>query len=339
MLRRLFLKLLLVTLPVWAVLLLYVWQDPFSVVHRYDSYYGAKDSSIVVSKNLDFVATQTLIQNYPRYHYDSYIFGGSRSGYYKVAQWLRYLPAGSSPYHFNGNSETLYGVERKVAYLERNNMPIRNAIIVMDHEMLKGTENTKDYLSIKHPALSQEGWLAFHKPFIQGFFDRKFLVAWCDYKLNGKVEPYMLKDGTLHRSYVWYNNRYNELTMQSLADSQRINPERFYKARERFFYKRPDKEQKAPVVIQDVQLKMLQHIANVLYKNSAHYKIIINPLYDQVKLNPADLDVLQRLFGKDNVYDLSGKNDITESKYNYYENSHYSPEVAARIMDSVYKNR
>ena len=55
-----------------------------------------------------------------------------------------------------------------------------------------------------------------------------------------------------------------------------------------------------------------------------------------VKINPADKAYLDSLFGANHVFDYSGINDITQSKFNYYERSHYLPRIATRIIREVY---
>ena len=59
-------------------------------------------------------------------------------------------------------------------------------------------------------------------------------------------------------------------------------------------------------------------------------------MYDQKKLNIEDLSILNALFGKENVFDFSGINQITNNLYNYYETSHYRPHVAKKIIDEIY---
>ncbi len=61
-------------------------------------------------------------------------------------------------------------------------------------------------------------------------------------------------------------------------------------------------------------------------------------MYDQIPLEKEQLNLLYDIFGKENVYDFSGKNEFTESVFNYYENSHYRPHVAAEIMDIIYED-
>ncbi len=77
----------------------------------------------------------------------------------------------------------------------------------------------------------------------------------------------------------------------------------------------------------------------MLNEDHAQYKIILSPLYSQVKLNEKDIKALCDIFGKENVFDFSGINDITNNMYNYYESYHYRPEVAKLMMDSIYRSK
>ncbi len=48
------------------------------------------------------------------------------------------------------------------------------------------------------------------------------------------------------------------------------------------------------------------------------------------------MKILRSMFDKNKIFDFSGINDITTSKYNYFEREHYRPFIAYRIMDSIY---
>ena len=84
---------------------------------------------------------------------------------------------------------------------------------------------------------------------------------------------------------------------------------------------------------------MLTEISRLLHLHHTQYKVVISPLYDQIKFNPSDLQVLQEIFGRQNVYDFSGSNAITSDYHNYYEESHFRPVIAQRLMDSIYFNK
>ena len=70
-------------------------------------------------------------------------------------------------------------------------------------------------------------------------------------------------------------------------------------------------------------------------RNKKKYKIVLSPLYEQEKLSPDDFKLLKTLFG-DNLYDFTGKNTFTDSKYNYYEQSHYRTTVGDSILSIIY---
>ena len=104
------------------------------------------------------------------------------------------------------------------------------------------------------------------------------------------------------------------------------------------FYYRDSIQKYSPKVIGESQYRMLKEISEIFKKHKTKYKIIISPLYDQLKFNKSDVRILQMLFGDENVFDFSGINFITNDYHNYYENSHYRPHVADYIMKVIYKN-
>ena len=99
----------------------------------------------------------------------------------------------------------------------------------------------------------------------------------------------------------------------------------YYEAHRSLFYSRKHEQQVSDTVIGPGQIKLLESIRNILKADSSDYRIIINPLYDQLKLNPADFRELENIFGNGKVFDLSGINWFTEDIHHYYEVSDYRP--------------
>lgn len=335
--KKLFLKLLLILSPVLAILGLYVWKDPFKVLYYYDGFYKDKDSTLTYSYNEDYVSIEQFLHNDPMYHYDSYILGGSRSGFFRIGEWEKHIQARAS-FHFIAAQETLFGIYKKLQFLDKHGSDIKNVLIIMDARMLQGITNSKGYLDIKHPATSGESRLRFQLEFVKAFFDRKFLVSYCDYQLHHKVKLYMRQNGTMTRDYFYYDVKHNETIRTYMDELVTYKKEKYYAKRQYIFYQRDSIRHISPPAIKDTQLAMLTGMSEILRRHNTDCRIIISPLYDQVQFNPADLAILQRLFGYRNVADFSGINDITGSKYNYYENTHYLPSVATRLMDSVYSH-
>ena len=101
------------------------------------------------------------------------------------------------------------------------------------------------------------------------------------------------------------------------------------------FYQRP----KASALILKVtnkEIALLNKIQSLFDKHHTNYKIVISPLYDQIPMEEEQLQLLYSIFGKENIFDFSGKNNLTEPISNYFESSHYKPNVAKIILDSIY---
>ena len=82
---------------------------------------------------------------------------------------------------------------------------------------------------------------------------------------------------------------------------------------------------------------MLQEIKSIFDKHNTNYRLVISPLYNQIKFNLTDLNVLNSIFGRNFVCDFSGIKELTKPKTNYYEFSHYRPKVGEQIMQRIYK--
>ncbi len=329
--RKILLKILLATFPIFIILGVYFYNDPFKVLYHYDNYLQ-KDGIQYVVLNRDYISTETFINNYPKYQYDSYIFGNSRSGYYSIADWEKHIHS-TRCYHFDASGESLYGIERKINLLHERQIPIKNALIVFDQEAISIVKNNPDDAVVlqKDPLLTGENKLDYQVANLKSFFDVTFLKAYFSFLVTHKPDVRILNNIPTH-----YEGTINELTYPAYETVIANNADSFYTARAHVFYQRTNMLHYAPPVIKKEQLALLEHIRSIFEEDHTNYRIVISPLYNQIKIDPRDLQALDSLFGKQNVYDFSGINDITENSHNYYENSHYRPLVAKQIMDSIY---
>ena len=333
--KRFLAKLLIFLSPFLVVVALYFIKDPFKVLYHYKSYYeNGKPLYIVV--NRDYVSKETFDNNYPKYNYDSYIFGNSRSGFYQVSEWQKHINSVNT-FHFDASGESVYGIEKKLQYLDDKGAGILNALFIMDAEILSQAENNKTYLYIKHPELSGQSRLSYQFYFFKSYLDPAFLCAYLDFTITGKVKPYMKEGNTIDDRILDYDLQHNEMYLGQFDEVILRNPDSFYLARKDIFYNRDTMNHHSPPVIKEKQLILLNRIKQILSIHHTNYKIVISPLYDQKKLNELDRQQLVKIFGSGNVFDFSGVNEITGNIRNYYEDSHYLPAVANKIMDSIYK--
>ena len=217
-------------------------------------------------------------------------------------------------------------------------MTISHALIVLDFSILSHLEEIKGHLTISHPVLSHKSWIPFQLEFFKSFLNRYFLIAYFDYKLSNHINDYMTEGYLLSDNKSVVTEKYNEEKYTYFENIIKKDPSKFYTNKKMLkFYKRDSVQKFSLKVIYESQYKMLKEISEILKKNKTEIKVIISPLYDQLKFDKSDYEILCDIFGKQNVFDFSGINFITNDYHNYYENSHYRPHVADYIMKEIYK--
>lgn len=329
-------KIFLFSLPLIFIVTLYFILDPFKVLYNYDSFFNKKVEGTVFL-NTDYVATANFENRNSNYEYTSFIFGNSRAWFYRIAEWKKYI--GNEPaYHFDAAGETLYALHKKILYLDKKEVEIKNALIILDYGILSGIEPKTGHLGIISPQLvGNKNWLDFHMASVNGFLNVQFMYAYLDFKITGKLKPYMHRNHLIESRPFTYNPVTNELSFDYYESL--INKNKYYtKEKKQEFYERSETEIFSPPTIGQIQEKMLEEIFYVFRKHDTRYRIIISPLYNQEHISNEDVTSLVLIFGGSNVYDFSGKNSITEKFSNYYETSHYRPPVAGKIMEQVYKH-
>lgn len=334
-LSRFICRVVLFCSPLIAVAAVYVWLDPFKVVWSYDAFYPRHHTS-GIGLNAGYVSTANFDRHRGEMRYDSFIFGNSRSVYYEVGDWLPHLPAGSVPYHFDASAETIGGIERKVRYISSCGVRLRNAIFVIDASVLARTTPLAGHLYSTPPQLDGYGnIIKFHADFFGVFLNPKFAFAVADYSLNGKMRNYMQQSNMLSDEDFDYDYRCNECR-NTLYERQIAEGGYFDEKRVAVFARVQHPDSVSQPVIGTEQMELLQSIEQVLAVQGTDYRVVISPLYDQIRINPADVAVLESVFGAERVFDFSGPNAYNSDFHNYYEQSHYRPVVARDIMDKIY---
>ncbi len=332
--RKFVIKIGLFSLPFIIIIALYFVFDPFKVLYQYDSYFDRKENGTVFL-NTDYVATANFDNRYNEEKFNSFIFGNSRAWFYRISDWQDYI--GKEPaYHFDAGGETLYAMHKRVLYLDRKDVEIKNALIILDHSILSAVEPKKGHLGMLSPQLvDYENSFDFHVANVKGFLNILFLYGYLDYKISGKLKRYMFRKRLIESRPFAYDPVTNELTFY-YYDSLIKNNRYYTDERMEEFFERNQEETYSPATIMQPQKVMLEEMAQVLRKHNTEYRIIISPLYNQEFLAKEDLTYLKGLFGSSNVYDFSGINSITEDFSNYYEKSHYRPPVADKVMRQAY---
>ena len=324
----------LFALPFIVLLLPYFIADPFKVLYHYDNYYEDKGEDYYINTNRSFVSTRMYIQNKDRFRYDSFIFGSSRSGYFLVEDWKQYLPDSASCFHFDGYGESLYNTYRKIKFIDGKS-PIRNVLLCVERDFFYQYKQEYGHLWVLPPCLVDDNFGVFHMAFIRAYLNPEFLHAFFEILITGKTKPYMFENGIFEKPIAGYKIASNERngenrSIQKFSDS-------FYDGKTMAFPPRPDTITHGFAVIKEPQKQMLQEIHEILVHNQTSYKIILNPVYDQLLFASEDKEFLVGLFG-DNVVDFSGKNRITEDFHYYSDPSHFNEYVASELMRIAYES-
>ncbi|HEX2618393.1 MAG TPA: hypothetical protein VHL57_12675 [Flavobacteriales bacterium] len=330
--RSFCLRCLLFLSPLLVLVVLYFVCDPFRVLYPHVE----DGSSWIVVRNKDVYSTQRYIAGRAEHHYDAFIFGSSRTLAYRVKDWRTHLPADRHPFVFDAHGESLYGIDAKVRYIDRAGDPLRDALVVIEpRTTFAPMRNKTEQMNIKHPALTGESRLAFHKVFIRAWFTKLFFWKYLDYQLFHVHRPYM--DDLLTFSG---NNAFDPVTAERLMPIEEEivrDPDAYYARRAKDFYARDTTVQHyAPRSIKPEHEAALREIRRVFAAKGTDFRIIISPTYDQLAIDRNDLALLQAIFGADRVFDRSGINDITRDKRNYIESSHYRFHVGRRILNEIY---
>lgn len=315
------------------LMILYVSLDPFKVLYDYDRFI-ADNAKAYIALNRDYVSTTTFDNNYKKEHYNSFIFGNSRSIFYEVDDWYQHIGTNNSAYHFDASSESLYALNKKIKYLDRKDVSIDYALLIVDKSLLEmGNQKQGALFNISPQLLNNKNLISFHFTNLKTFCAPKFFIPATYYELTGNVFPFF-KNALDYRQRV-YNPKTNEVKF-SKFETMIDNGEFYTNDRIKAFYKRSSKNIYANSVMGKSQELLLQEIYDIFKKQRTNYKIIISPLYDQIKMNGDDLNYLNTVFGKTNVFDFSGMNRFTQDYSNYYDWSHYRPHVAKDLMKIIY---
>ncbi|MFN8296422.1 MAG: hypothetical protein U0T69_09520 [Chitinophagales bacterium] len=324
------LKVLIFSSPIMALLASYIYLDPMRVIKKYPDY----EKDCFVALNRDFIGTEIYKQNKEKLKYNAFIFGNSRSLSFLCNDWQIYIPGGS-PLHYDASGESIKAVSDKIKYIDESNGKLRYALIIMDPLMLSVTDPMSGPLVEPHPTVSKTSWIGFHSVYFKAYLSEFYFVKYIDYSYSRKYKPYM--KGVIETRPINYNAVTNDFYLKIYDEALEKDPQKYIKEHIEFYPERDTNQTRiCNAVIGNKQIAFLNDIKDVFLKQKTNYKIIISPLYSQEYFNKSDLEKLISIFGKEHVYDFSGKNEYTRHIENFYESFHYRPKVARDIMRRIY---
>ncbi len=319
-----------ISIPLVILIAIYLWTDPFRCLLAFD----INDVDIT---NREYLSTELFLRNEPIYHYNSFIFSSSRGGGMNTYQWKTYLPEGAQPFLFQAWGESLTGIELKMNYLNENNIPINNALIMFDIPgTFSGTQLPTEALGMKHYMFTGHSKFTYNAIQFFNFIQKPSLWRKSIKNTIHNVREVCCSDTI---SNDWDNTcalNYTELPAQdSLKKCTEMTRTTFFSTIEHSGYK----IKVSDVVITPQREKQLRHMRDILDANKSDYHIILSPgyCYTNPEVNPKDLKLLQEIFGATRVHNYTGKNEMTEDYNNYSDPNHFGLRVGFMIIEDIYK--
>lgn len=318
--------------PIIVLVIVVILWDPFKVFFKYSEYIS--DSK--VNCNREIMCLELLNQSGIKNKHN-FIIGSSRSQAFKTTAWAPYIDcSANSCFHYDGSGMGLYRATNAIKYLTKS-CDVKNMLLIMDTDFFVETTNPDLPLFIQPPTVSHQSRLKFYSLFVRASLDPYFLASNITYKLSGKYFDFMGSYIAMARHpHTSVNNTgdvYYGYDQDIASDSIGYYSKLIKKD---IFYSRKKNQETSPILINEKQKSLIKEIASEVQNHKIAVKIIISPLYSQIKMNPDDLQYLKQLFGDANVFDFSGINQYTENPFDYYESSHFKPYVANRLMQEVY---
>lgn len=321
--KKLFLKSLVLLFPFLVFTSYFFIADPMKIIHNITD----PTSKGVLMNDRLFLARYLENTNT---QYNAFIFGSSRSKAFKTYHWKQFLNQNSKPFHMGVNDETLYGLERKLNFLDSMGFKISHALITLDHRLLSLTKDHEAHIFREYPSMTEETSASFYQRFYIAFLNPSFLKSYFSYLKTGHIKS--------ESNFLWdpgftYHHKTGDIDYTRMENAIKKDSILFYKTNRKDFYERTPHESEQ-LIGKDSKV-IWEKIHKILKKHHTEVKIIITPNYDQITINPDDLKYLKTMFSN-KVSNYSGKNGITDEIGNYYEHKHFKPFIANGILTLSY---
>ena len=184
--KQFIIKILLFILPAIFIIVLVIYIDFFKIF-GFQNYYLKQR----ISLNREMITTSTFNHYRVKEKFNSFIFGSSRSQAYKCKDWICYLDQNAKTFHFDASNEGVWGISKKIEYIDKIGDTIKNALIVVDRTLLQNTQARDGHLFVSMPCVSGLSKFEYYYTFIEASLNPKFIIANIDYSLFKTYRGYM----------------------------------------------------------------------------------------------------------------------------------------------------
>lgn len=343
---RFTIRALLIALPVVVTAVaVYIATDPFKVIRSYDCYLpDPVENPVRIGINKGVVTLDSYLRNTsgdPSHPVNAMIFGSSISCYYDTDEWVSLLHASAGDtvpiraMHFDSSGETPRSLAHKVNFLAKRDALPDYALIILDPLILNRDADDSPF-AIDPPTFfpGPAHFIKYHYTFFRAATNADFLKSMIYARITG--QPDNIGHNPIFESQpIVYDRHANQETIPQWDSIIAADPEKFYLSHP--LLPPADTITISAPVLTDSKVEAFSSIAQNFSARSTDCRIIISPNRRGVSLSPADLLILQNLFGEDRVFDFSASHAAylrTDSLL--YDNTHYRRPFASLLMRSAY---
>ncbi|MES2388182.1 MAG: hypothetical protein V4543_09280 [Bacteroidota bacterium] len=308
----------------------YLITDPFRILYYYENYY---DQDEFASINRDMAGSRRLLHHRKQGKtYESIILGSSMAYCFRASEWEKYGHV-KSAFIWNAHGESLYGVHSKIKWLDSTKYPVKNALIIIDDQMLTMPGDGHGFIHLKEPEISGGSELYRQYEGLIAYFNNYFFLAQFDYYLSGhKFRPYM-KNIISDPRMFGYNPVTNDMdnlfyTRMSAEDSMNRNNNHIKYMKGVF--------EKNNCQMTPLKRQMLCEIKNRLQHMQTDYRIIVFPRLRHEPLCPADMAVVDSIFSADKVYRENRTTLVYDEIRDFEDDLHAKYYFGTRILKRIY---
>jgi len=289
--------------------------DPFKV-------FGSNFLPYQVQMNERFVKIEYIKKNHDKFN--AYLFGSSRIGTTDPALIEQYIP-NSKFYNFTVSSANLYDYKLHLEYFIKKQYPINTLYLQLDvDDMSIYGHQDADYLSKLHPEVTNEFTTLYYMKYLFGFFPMNTRVKIIDNMHMKKSKRRDIKKGT-------WSLASKEASLLKNCDEYVKNVSSFNTKHRRI----------RKYTTAEFSMKALRTIVKLCRKNNIKLYVFTSP-HNQNKMDTFFLDdynkYLRNISEITSFYDFTGYNSVTKDNCNYYEMSHYRPQVAKLIAARIFND-
>ena len=325
---------ILLFVPLLLLAAVYFVTDPYKTLRPFSLTYFD-------DTNRDYLSSELFVKNYPEYHYDSYVFGSSRCGGINTYQWLTYLPEKSSQFLFQAWGETITGIDQKITYIDEHHYPLDNVLILVDIPLtFSKSQQPHEAMSIKDPRFSHQPRWIFQAVLFFDFIQKPSEWVRAVRKWRSSAPPKITFD-PITNDWEKGNKELDLSRPPEKGDMRNLSR----KAKSVFmkdyvnnpYVSIPSGE----TVIDGSMTAILNHIKSVFDRKETDYRIIVTPAYGYKypSITEDDLHILQDVFGKENVFDFSRREDITLDYKNFSDPNHFGLNIGWQMLEEIYSDR